>query len=126
MTTKSVEIICTACGEDTFLRREPVYEGFKKTGERCLCSVCGHEFPCEEVPYKNKDKPEIFTADDASKKIDVFVDEEREKNCRHCIHYVVNPFVQRCGLHTKFVEATDVCDDFTRPEPEDKAENDSD
>jgi hypothetical protein len=126
MAEKSIEIICTACGEDALVRREPVYEGFKKIGERCFCSACGHEFDPEEIPYKGKDKPRIFTADDASKDVEVFADEERARNCRHCMHYVVNPFVQRCGLHNRFIEATDICGDFTRAEPDNEAENDKD
>lgn len=32
--------------------------------------------------------------------------------CRHCVHYVVNPFTQKCMLHHRDVSATDTCPDF--------------
>ncbi len=97
------------------MRREPVYEGFKKTGERLFCSACGYQYKSEEdIPYKTRKKVNIFTEEDKSQALDIFKDDERRKNCRYCVHYVVNPFAQRCGLHNKFIEATDLCDDFER------------
>jgi len=113
----SAEINCPGCGEETLLRREPKYDGFVKTGEKLTCSSCGHEFAGEEeVPYKKKSGPSIFTSEDQSSKLDVFADDEKERNCRHCRHYVVNPFTQRCGLHAREVRATDLCGDFERKE----------
>jgi hypothetical protein len=32
MKARSVEILCAACGADTLVKMEPVYEGFKKVG----------------------------------------------------------------------------------------------
>jgi len=114
-----IEIVCSACGEETLLRREPVYEGFRKTGETLQCSTCGHVFASEdEVPYKEARTPAIFTDDDRPARVAVFGEDERRRVCRYCVHYVVNPFTQRCGRHDRFVEATDTCDDFTRRAPE--------
>jgi hypothetical protein len=111
---KGGAIVCSECGEDTFVRREPIYEGFKKTGERIVCVSCGHEFSSEaEVPYKEKSGPKIFSDADRSKKVEIFKGDEKGHNCRHCDHYTVNPFIQRCGLHGREVQATDICDDFT-------------
>lgn len=113
MKDKSAEIICTACGAETFVKRVPEYDGFVRVGEKFICASCGHEFENEEdVPFKEKKRITVFTADDTAKKVVVFSDDEKEKNCRHCKHYVVNPFTQRCGLHLKEVKATDICDDF--------------
>jgi len=110
---KKMAILCSACGADTFIRREPVYEGFKKTGERLFCVSCGHEYAAEaEVPYQTVAKPAIFTEADRSQRVDLFLGDEKGHNCRHCRHYVVNPFVQRCGLHQIEVQATDLCGDF--------------
>ncbi len=110
---KGMAILCTACGADAFIRREPVYDGFRKTGERLYCVSCGHEYPDEgDVPYQALSKPEIFTDADRSESIHLFKSEEIGRNCRHCTHYVVNPFVQRCGLHRMEVQATDLCHDF--------------
>lgn len=113
----SVEIVCESCGEETLLRREPVYEGLKKVGEKLFCTSCGHEYADEEsISFKERKNPKVFDEDDAPKKLDIFNDDEREKNCRHCEHYVVNPFKQRCGLHEKEVQATDLCFDFVKKE----------
>jgi hypothetical protein len=117
MSAFGVEITCQACGSDALLRREPKYEGFRKTGEQLLCSACGHEFKSEEdVPFKAKKTLSIFTEEDVAAKADVFRADEKGRLCRYCEQYVVNPFTQRCGLHDKVVEATDSCEDFTPKE----------
>jgi hypothetical protein len=110
---KRIEIVCAACGADALLRREPLYEGFKRTGERLTCASCGHVYAAEaDVPYKGDATPRVFTDADKPCEIRVFRDDERGGVCRYCAHYIVNPFAQRCGLHLKFVEATDTCEDF--------------
>jgi hypothetical protein len=118
----SVEIICTHCGAETFLKREPVYEGFKKTGEELLCSACGFVFASEtEVPFKTAvAAPKIFTDADRSKVVKVFDEGENKRICRYCANYVVNPFMQFCSLHRKEVQSTDSCPQFS-PAPENPA-----
>ena len=69
----SLEIICSHCGEDTIVRKEPVYDGFKKMGDKIFCSSCGFEFEdIGHVPYKKKTAPSIFGDDDRPKKINIF------------------------------------------------------
>lgn len=115
MGVSAVEIICTECGRESLLKREPQYGGFKKVGETLACASCGHEFASEdEVPFKQKAAPNIFDASDAPRTIKVFRENEAETLCRHCKHFVVNPFLQRCGKHGKIVEATDSCRDFEK------------
>ncbi|MDP6630631.1 MAG: hypothetical protein QGH42_13475 [Kiritimatiellia bacterium] len=110
-----IEILCTACGEDTLLKREPVYEGFTRAGEELSCASCGHVYASEaEVPFKEKRTVEVFTDDDRPDTVDIFDDDEKQRVCRYCKHYVVNPFAQRCDRHVRFVEATDYCDDFAK------------
>ena len=114
MADKKHQIQCSACGADSWVKREPVYdENFKKTGEKLSCAACGHVFASEaEVPYKDRSGPKVFSDSDKPKALHLFADDEKGRNCRHCEHYVVNPFTQRCGLHFKKVLATDICDDF--------------
>lgn len=113
MDSRKMAIVCSACRADTFIRREPVYEGFRKTGERIFCVSCGHEYATgADVPYKTISKPNIFTDADRSERVELFQGDEKGRNCRHCRHYVVNPFIQRCGLHKIEVQATDLCGDF--------------
>lgn len=110
----TVEIVCPHCGAEAFLKREPVYEGFKKTGEELSCSACSGFFAAEEeVPFKAKaNAPWIFTEDDRSKKVKVFHEGENRSICRYCASYVINPFMQFCSLHKKEVQATDSCSYF--------------
>ncbi len=111
--TRGMAIRCSACGADTFIRREPVYEDFRKTGERLLCVSCGHVYASEaDVPFQTLSRPNVFSDADRSARVNLFQGDEKGRNCRHCKHYVVNPFVQRCGLHRMEVQATDLCDDF--------------
>jgi hypothetical protein len=107
------EIVCSACGAETLLKRTPRYEGFRKVGEVLSCTACGHEFAGEsDVPFRDRRAPRVFDDSDRSRPVQVFRDDEKGRICRHCRHYVVNPFTQRCDLRRKVVEATDSCDRF--------------
>ena len=109
----SVEIVCRACGKDTLIRREPVFDGLKKTGDRLLCASCGHVYGDEaDVPFKTARRSAVFSEAERPRRVDVFRDDEKGRTCRHCKHYLVNPFTQRCGMHFKEVQATDSCSDF--------------
>ncbi len=107
-------IRCPACGEDSFLKREPKYDGFTKTGERLRCAACRHVFDNEaDVPFRKRHTPAVFNAAERPATPAIFDDAEIGRSCRHCEHYVINPFTQRCALHNRDVEATDRCDRFT-------------
>jgi hypothetical protein len=109
--------VCPACREASFLKRVTKYDGFTKVGEVLKCAACGHEFESEaEAPVPRKVKPGIFDDSDAPKTVRVFDDDEKGRLCRYCLHFIVNPFTQRCGRHQKVVEATDSCPDFTAKE----------
>ncbi|HEY5621718.1 MAG TPA: hypothetical protein VIR77_03870 [Pontiella sp.] len=118
----AVEIICRHCGNESLLKREAIYEGFTKIGEKLSCTGCGHQYASEsEVPFKRKsDGPRIFTEDDRSRKIEVFDEDENRRLCRYCANYIVNPFTQFCAVHKKEVQATDSCSCF-----EEKPEGDN-
>jgi hypothetical protein len=112
----AVEIICRNCGADTLLKREAVYDGFTKTGEKLTCSSCGFEYAAEaDVPFKTATaEPQIFTDADRSAKVEVFDEDENAKLCRYCANYIVNPFTQFCSVHKKEVQATDTCPQFEK------------
>jgi len=123
---KQLEIECTHCGSDSLLLREAVYEGFAKAGEKLKCSSCGHMFESEEdVPFKVKAKVEIFDETDKSPRMEVFSEDEKGVLCRHCRHYVINPFTQWCHRHRKEVQATDSCSDFAAQEGVEKGEDET-
>jgi len=64
------------------------------------------------VPFKQKRRPTVFSEDERPQKASIFRSDEKDRNCRHCKHYVVNPFIQRCARHHREVQATDLCADF--------------
>lgn len=115
MTQKSNELFCSACGREALLLRKPVYEGFKKTGELLTCSACGHVYDDEAaVPFKVKRTQTVFSEADRPRPVHVFEEGESQTLCRYCAHYVINPFMQWCGLHKKEVAATDTCTNYQK------------
>jgi hypothetical protein len=125
---ESNEILCYICGRIALARREPQYEGFKKTGEIIICTACGHRYtPEEPVQFQKISKrPKIFTEDDKPDAINIFSEDERGRCCRHCKHFVINPFTQWCGLHKKNVQATDLCFDFCPPDDDSQRDHGED
>ncbi|MGY8989927.1 MAG: hypothetical protein ACKVJA_06685 [Flavobacteriales bacterium] len=118
-----LEIVCVACGEESLLRREPVYEGFAKVGESLSCMACGHAYSDEaDVPFKSGGSALIFSEADKSKTPDVFDQDADTRNCRNCQNYLKNPFTQWCTVHRKDVDALDTCASFKRAEPEEDKE----
>jgi hypothetical protein len=117
----SMEIQCTACARVALVRVEPVYDGFRKTGEAFVCTACGHRYATREnTPFLAADRrPRVFTDQDKPAPTRVFRDDERRKCCGWCLHFVVNPFNQRCGLTNREMQATDLCARFeARPAEE--------
>lgn len=113
------EFRCPACGRDTWLLKKPRYDGFVRTGDALLCALCKHEFADEsEIPFKDSAAPRVFTEADRPRPVRVFDESEKNRMCRHCREYVVNPFIQRCGLHHCEVEATDTCPAFAPRPPQ--------
>jgi hypothetical protein len=119
----AVEILCSHCGADTLLKREPVYDGFTKVGEKLTCSSCGFEYDsAAAVPFKARQAaPRVFTDADRSAKVEIFDDGENARLCRYCANYIVNPFTQYCSLRKKEVQATDTCLQFQKAEKKDDA-----
>lgn len=109
---KRAEIHCPVCGKVTLVIRRPRYDGLRKVGEILSCSVCLTEFADEaNVKFVDQEKPHIFR------------EEEGVRLCLNCKHYIVNPFVQRCTLTMREVEATDSCIGFLlRPKPKEEEE----
>ncbi len=124
---RSSLISCPACRQDTLLKREPRYDGFMRVGESLSCASCGLPFPDEaSVPFKVRAAVPGFGLSDVPPPPRVFREDEvraeTSRLCRHCAHYVVNPFLQRCGRTRRAVEATDTCGHFEpKPSPEDAA-----
>jgi len=115
----SMEIRCTACGQVALVRCEPVYDGFRKSGEAFVCTACGQRYASREAtPFLAAARaPRVFTERDKPAATRVFREDERRKCCAWCGHFVVSPFNQRCGLDNREREATDLCIRF-EPKPD--------
>lgn len=118
--SNSREIECTVCGRTAWARIEPVYEGFQRVGEAVVCTACGHRYAgTAAAPFAAAARrPQVFTAADKPRALDIFADDERRKSCGWCAYFVVNPFNQRCGLTNRDVQATDLCVRFESKIPE--------
>jgi len=113
-----MEMNCPTCAKPTFFIKEAVYDGFTKTGEIQKCTVCGYEMDSAAAqPISGSKKPDIFSDDDTPEVFRIEGQDEDMETCRHCEHYVANPFTQRCAHHNKEVSATDTCGDFERAKP---------
>ncbi len=111
-----MEIRCSACQALTLVRAEPVYDGFKKIGEAYICTACGTRYAsAQETPFEHSAaRPRVFTEADKPCKISLFSEDERQRCCSWCAHFVLNPFSQRCGLTNKETQATDLCVRFEK------------
>ena len=114
MTSGSKKIFCPSCRQESAVKVVKKYDGFTLIGEMDICAFCGYEFG-EEEPEIIKERPPGWVNDKDLKKL-----------CRHCRHYVINPFVQKCVLHDREVEATGTCRDFSLPPVPKKTERKED
>lgn len=120
--SSAVKIQCPACGQESWLKRAPRYEGFTKVGETLSCLACGHIFASEaEAPRHRKKGLVGLERNDLPPLPKVFAAAEAARLCRHCRHYIVNPFIQRCARQNREVEATDTCDRFEAKEEEEES-----
>ena len=103
MSLGSKKIFCPSCRQESAVKVVKKYDGFTLVGEIDTCAFCGYEF-VEEEPEVIKERPPGWVND-----------KELKKLCHRCRHYVINPFVQKCVLHDREVEATDTCSDFSLP-----------
>ena len=100
------KIICPYCGQESAVEMVKQYDGFTLVGEVKTCAFCGHELAEEELRFIEDRIPESLRQ------------KGQRRNCYLCEHYVVNPFLQKCVLHNKEVEALDSCPQFSpKPQP---------
>ncbi len=119
MSNLAREITCTACGKHALIRPEPIYEGFKKTGEAYVCTACGHRYPdAASTPFSApRQSPDPFSAEKTALRRDPLAglfetDEPRRHSCLWCRHCVTAAFDQRCGFTNRHTDPLDSCDRF--------------
>lgn len=116
-------ILCPHCGRDSFLRKESIMDGFRKTGEVLKCASCGVEI--ESVSIEKKESASVSTAEKGKALLDLLGESDFVANknvlegterrfCRDCVHRVMNAFRIHCSLHDRNVNSMDDCDDFKK------------
>lgn len=97
--------ICPSCKEESFIRIKKDFEEFKIVSEHKTCGLCGYILKDDEEINYIKDKA-IFNDDD----------NEKNKYCKDCHHYMVHPWTQKCTLTNKEITALDTCSNFKQEE----------
>ncbi len=110
MTPGAEKIFCPSCRQESTVKTEKKYDGFTPVGEVKTCAFCGYEFE-GGGPEAIKEKAPDWAKGEGHKKV-----------CHRCLHYLVNPFIQKCGLSQKEVKALDSCPKFS-PKPPPKEED---
>ncbi len=108
------QFCCPHCGENSFLMKEAVMEGWKKTGDVLKCVSCGAviENVVPETAEQEKSDAQTRKRDALAA---LFGEEPAEKRfCRDCKFRVMNAFRIRCMKHDKDVNPMDDCEDFVR------------
>ncbi|MBO5959605.1 MAG: hypothetical protein J6Q65_05740 [Lentisphaeria bacterium] len=114
---------CPHCGNSSFLKKESVMDGWKKTGEVLKCASCS-AFVEDVVPEPDSTPEEahsratdalaaLLGGDDTEKVANPFAQTER-RFCRDCRHRVMNAFRIYCSQHDKDVGPMDDCPQYEK------------
>lgn len=114
---------CPHCGKNTFVIRESVLSGWKKTGEVLKCAACSAVIetvkeqantPAPAFQTKSSaDKLKNLLGGDAEiERPKVTVSSDEKKFCRDCAHLIAHPFLSRCTKFNKEVNPMDDCPHF--------------
>ena len=120
---KQTRIKCPHCGEYAFFKEKKIYDdSFALKGVKYICFLCGGE--ADITPEKNTsknsdsklDKLSEFLGGESVSKVSLDLACDEVRFCCHCTHFIKHPFINRCGLTLKEVEATDSCGNFKAQE----------
>ena len=116
------KILCPHCGEKSFLKEKKIYDdAFALKEVKFLCALCG------KTVNNNSGKisapsPSAVAAERLSallggeKAVKITLAPEADDGCfcLHCRHYIKHPFMNRCALTMKEIQATDSCGSFVK------------
>jgi len=122
--------LCPRCGKNSFLKKESVMDGWKKTGEVLKCASCG--MTVETVgaadatahgpagtPSAEKRASDALSAllggDAGIKTVNPLADAER-RFCRDCKFRVASAFRMYCTKRERDVNPMDDCPDYQNRE----------
>ena len=117
------EINCKYCGENSFLVKKTLMDGWIKSGEVLICSSCSKviekiDETKNEIKENNRVKTSLnkfsdFLGGETLSKPNIDSDGDKQF-CRDCKHYISHPFLDRCSLHQKEVNPMDDCSLFSK------------
>ena len=115
------QIKCPHCGNETFLEKKVLMDGWTNLGEVLACNMCGEKIadidnePKELLPEKNDNAKDLLSNFLGVEEIEhptLTATKEEKKFCRDCKHYIAHPFLTRCNLFDKEVNPMDDCEKF--------------
>ena len=119
------KVLCPHCGEKTIAKEKKLLdENFSPVGVKFVCAFCGGELEMASAAYASSPSKEQEAAERLSRLLGgekaakaAFVPEADDGHfCLHCKNFVKHPFMNRCGLTMKEVQAIDSCEKFEAAE----------
>ena len=115
-------ISCPHCGEDTFVKRKILMDGWTKQGEVLVCALCGKKLSdaedCSDSAAGSADISALqsLLGGETLEKTSVSLNRSDCRFCKDCAHAVRNAFVFRCELTGNEVDSMGDCGRFRRRE----------
>ncbi len=116
------KIICPVCGEPSVAKLTAKLDGFKKVGDLLTCLVCGAELGPVAAPDAEGAVQEdrklhdlgllLGAAPEARVRLTAAPAEQRF--CKDCANFLEHPFVTRCALDNRPVEAMGDCPNYRK------------
>ncbi|MBE6369325.1 MAG: hypothetical protein E7056_04085 [Lentisphaerae bacterium] len=114
------KLLCPHCKEQSMAKLRNKMDGFKKVGEELVCMLCNKVLapyePQASAPTTGnrlKALGELLGGGEQSAAIQLTAGADEKRFCKDCRHFMPHPFVDRCDLDNRPVEAMDDCGEFT-------------
>ena len=115
------QLKCPHCGEECFLVKKSLLDGWTKVGDILACSCCSAKIAdLEDEKAKASEISSKFSSLEnllSEKKTEgpkIESTEDEKHFCRDCIQFVAHPFLSRCELYRKNVNPMDDCAEFKK------------
>ena len=119
------KVLCPHCGERTLVKEKKILDdNFSPVGVKFVCAFCGGELenPASAsvpVPSKQEKAAERLSrllGGEKVAKVGFAPESDDGHFCLHCKNFIKHPFMNRCGLTMKEVQAIDGCEKFEAAE----------
>ena len=119
------KVLCPHCGERTLVKEKKILdENFSPVGVKFDCAFCGGELEnpaaaSVPAPSKQEEAAERLSrllGGERVAKVGFAPEADDGHFCLHCRNFVKHPFMNRCGLTMKEVQAIDSCEKFEAAE----------